>query len=61
MRPPTLLEPLAFALSLFEQADDLTRSLRQYHNAFVLPFGGFRAFSVHGLTRDVSPQVGTLR
>jgi hypothetical protein len=44
MHPPVLLKLLAFALPLFEQADDLTRSLRQYHNAFVLPFGGFRGF-----------------
>jgi hypothetical protein len=55
MHPPVLLKLLAFALPLFEQADDLTRSLRQYHNAFVLPFGGFRGFSVHGLTRGCQP------
>jgi hypothetical protein len=55
MHPPVLLKLLAFALPLFEQADDLTRSLRQYHNAFVLPFGGFRGFSVHGLTRRCQP------
>jgi hypothetical protein len=45
--------PLAFSLPLFEQADDLTRSVRQYDNNFALALGRFLGFSVHGMIRQI--------
>jgi hypothetical protein len=44
---------LAFSLPLFEQADDLTRSVRQYDDNFALTLGRFLGFSVHGTTRQI--------
>ncbi len=48
MQPWVLLNLLAFALSFFRQANDLTRSLRQYDDGFALSFESFLGFSVHG-------------
>jgi len=44
---------LAFSLPLFEQADDLTRSVRQYDNDLALALGRFLGFSVHGMIRQI--------
>jgi hypothetical protein len=44
---------LAFSLPLFEQADDLTRSVRQYDNNLARVLGRFLGFSVHGMIRQI--------